>query len=46
MSFPKKGKSFPGNGMNGGGSQSSETRFATEIAAVKRPPNSPDRSHP
>ena len=34
MSFPKKGKSFPGNGMNGGGSQSSETRFATEIAAA------------
>jgi selenocysteine lyase/cysteine desulfurase len=34
MSFPKKGKSFPGNGVNGGGSQSSETRFATEIAAA------------
>ncbi|CAM5772741.1 hypothetical protein [Bosea minatitlanensis] len=37
MSFPKKGKSFPGNGANGGGSQSSETRFAVEIAvALKR----------
>lgn len=34
MSFPKKGKSFPGNGVNGGGSPSSETRFATEIAAA------------
>ena len=37
MSFPKKGKSFPGNEANGGGSQSSETRFAVEIAvALKR----------
>lgn len=34
MSFPKKGKSFPTNGINDGGSSASEAGFSTEIAAA------------